>query len=540
MRASGIAIALCVAILGLSGLAGTATAQGRRHAASLITERDLRPTAGQGAPSPGATQAAGAPVGVAGTTQAGAPATSLTPPDPGQQLQQDLLAITNGPGVSRGTWGVVVEDLSTSERLFELNPRALLVPASTAKLVSLASAVDAVGWDYTFETPLLALGPIVDGTLHGDLVVVGSGDPSIGGPGGDDFAVWIDGLKRAGIRRIDGRIVGDDDAFEEPRPGAMWAWDDIAYRSGALFGALNLAENRTAVTLRPGAAVGSPLVITVDPLAEYRPIVNRTVTGDRRSQALVWPEQRPGEEQLTIAGSLPAGSGPIGLFVSVGNPTLWFVNVLRSRLIQAGIGVTGGAVDIDDLAEPLDRSAEQVVYTYHSPPLSAIAQPMLKESINVYAEAVLRLSTGVMGERTNDAALAAIKERLPSWGLDPGALQVVDGSGLSRRDTIAADTLVAILRRMFDPAWMSPWMTGLPIAGHDGTLANRMRRTPAENVLRAKSGTMSNIHALAGYVLTADRQPLAFAIIVNNFEGTGREANAAIDAIAARLATFAR
>ena len=168
------------------------------------------------------------------------------------------------PGVQRATWGIVVQSLATRERLFELNPRSLLVPASAAKLVAVATAVDAVGWDYRFETTLRATGPVSDGVLHGDLLVVGAGDPALGGRAGDDLSTWVTGLTSAGVHRVDGRIVGVDDAFEEPRPGFGWSWDDLGYATGAIFGALNLAENRMPVVVTPGTAAGAPTSVGVD------------------------------------------------------------------------------------------------------------------------------------------------------------------------------------------------------------------------------------------------------------------------------------
>lgn len=443
--------------------------------------------------------------------------------------------------MQRASWGIVVQSLPRHERLFELNPRTFMVPASVAKLVSLAAAVDAVGWDYRFETTLRAAGPVVDGVLRGDLLIAGSGDPSIGGRGGDDLTSWSDAVKAAGIRRIEGRVIGDDDAVDEPRPGAMWAWDDLGYATGALFGALNFAENRAWITVTPAGAAGEPARIAADPPAAARPLGNRVVTGAPGSPQLLWPEQRPSDPALTIAGSTPAGAQPARLLVSAGNPTLWFASVLRGQLLADGIAITGDAFDIDDVPAPQpERAGARLLYTHRSHPLSEIARPLLKESINVYAEAVLRLTTGASGGRTNDEALEAIRRRLPSWGLPPDALQVVDGSGLSRRDALPADTLVAVLQRMYDPSGMSPWMTGLPVAGEDGTLADRLTGTPAEHNVQAKTGTMSNIRSLAGYVRTRDGEPLAFAILVNTFEGTGAQATAAIDAIAVRLAAFRR
>jgi D-alanyl-D-alanine carboxypeptidase/D-alanyl-D-alanine-endopeptidase (penicillin-binding protein 4) len=459
--------------------------------------------------------------------------------NPLDELRQSLLNITRGPGVQRGAWGVVVHSLERDERLFELNPRTLLVPASAAKIVSVATAADAVGWEFRYETTLRAAGPIVDGTLRGDLLVVGSGDPSIGGRAGGDLAAWIDALKAAGIRRIEGRVVGDDDALEEPRPQLAWTWDDLGYTTGALFGALNLGENRTFVTLSPGTAPGAPAVVAVSPQAAYRPLANRVVTGAAGSAALVWPEQRPGEPSLTIAGSLPGGSGPVVLAISVGNPTLWFASVLRRQLVSAGIEVTGEAVDVDDVTPTPERTGT-LLYTHRSRALSEIVQPLLKDSINLYGEAALRLNAAPGAFPTNDAALEGLRQRLEAWGIAASDQQLVDGSGLSRRDVITAEALLTVLRRMYVADNASPFMTGLPIAGVDGSLANRMRGTPAEGNVRGKTGTMSNIRSLTGYVSTADGERLAIVVMVNNFEGTGAEAIQAVDGIAVRLAGFRR
>jgi D-alanyl-D-alanine carboxypeptidase len=158
--------------------------------------------------------------------------------DPVQQLKQDISAATTLPGVQRASWGIVVHSLDRDERLFELNPRALLVPASAAKIVSVASAVDAVGWDYRFETVVRATAPVVDGMLAGDLVVVGSGDPTIAGRGGADLSVWVDALKAQGLRRIDGRVIGDDDPVDRVDR-------DVNCRGAALTGIIGCNDRDT-------------------------------------------------------------------------------------------------------------------------------------------------------------------------------------------------------------------------------------------------------------------------------------------------------
>ena len=476
-----------------------------------------------------------------GVSGCGKPALILVPSlDPLQQLKQDITAATAEPGVQRAAWGIVVHSLDRNERVFEMNPRTLLVPASTAKLVSLASAVDAAGWDYRYETVVRASAPIVDGTIQGDLLIVGSGDPSIGGRAGEQLGAWIDALKAQGLRRIDGRVIGDDDAVDEPRPQLAWAWDDLGYTTGALFGALNLAENRMEITVNPGPALDYQPTFSMEPAAWSRPLRNRTVTGPAQSPLLLWPEQRPGEPFLTIAGSIPIGAPPARLQISVGNPTAWFAGVFRAALISGGIEVTGEAYDVDDVAQRPEWARADVLYTHRSATLAEIAQPMLKNSINLYGEAVLRLNAAKSVFPTNDAALEGLRVRMRAWGIPDDAWQIIDGSGLSRRNAIAPEALVAILQRMYDPSGTSPWMTALPVAGRDGSLAGRMAGTPAEGNVRAKTGTMSNIRTLAGYVRTRDGEHLAFAIMADNFEGSGAAATDAIDRIAVRLATFSR
>jgi D-alanyl-D-alanine carboxypeptidase/D-alanyl-D-alanine-endopeptidase (penicillin-binding protein 4) len=219
---------------------------------------------------------------------------------------------------------------------------------------------------------------------------------------------------------------------------------------------------------------------------------------------------------------------------------LWFANALKARLVRDGIEVTGEAVDIDDVAPTPNRDTMTVLFTHRSHPISEIAQPLLKDSINLYAEALMRLNAAAGAFPTNDAALEGLRKRLDSWGISSSSYQLVDGSGLSRRDAISAEAVLALLERMADRSGMSPFVTGLPVAGVDGSLAGRMKGTAAAGNLRAKTGTMSNIRTLAGYVTARDDERLAFVILINNFEGTSANANDALDAIAVRLASFSR
>ncbi len=462
------------------------------------------------------------------------------PSGSGGPLVEAARAAVASTGVERAAWGVAVRSLERGDTLLEWNADVLMVPASALKLVTLGAAAEAVGWDYAFDTMLVSRGAVVDGVLDGDLVVHGTGDPTIGGRGGGDFAGWVESVRGRGIERVTGRIVGNDDGAEEPLPRFAWAWDDLGYAYGALPGALNFGENRARVTIEPGPQPGTPAVLSLARGLDSVRVANEVETVAAGSTPVVRPMLDPAGHGLRIRGVVPAGGSPLTFPVSAGNPTLAFASMLRHRLVESGVAVDGAPVDIDDAVPAAANGPTAVLHRHRSPPLSAIAEPMLKESLNLYAETVLWLATGPEGPRAADPALDAVRDRLAAWGVAGPHHQIVDGSGLSRRNTITAAALVAVLERFHDPLWTSPWMRALPVAGRDGTLESRLGGTPAEGNLAAKTGSMSNIRSLAGYVRTRDGETLAFAVIVNNFEGSGRDAEAAIDRVAAALAGFSR
>jgi serine-type D-Ala-D-Ala carboxypeptidase/endopeptidase (penicillin-binding protein 4) len=476
------------------------------------------------------------------TACARAPAIAPTPPpNPIQQLRSDIDTLIDQPGHQHGIWGIVVHSLARNERLYEKHPRTLLLPASTMKLVSLAAAAEAVGWDYVYETRMLATGSVVDGVLKGDLVIVGSGDPSVlGRPAGYTFEPWIDALRARGVTRVEGRVVADDDTLEEPKPGFGWSWEDLGNTYGAIPGALNLAENSLDILVSPAALEGLPATIELPAEARDLPVMNDARTAPAGTRTNLWPEFRPGESTLALKGTIGIGEKPVTVSVASGNPTEWFARALRNCVLAAGIDVTGPAVDVDDLPVRPDWLGADVLHTHRSPRLADIAKPLLKDSINLYAEAVLRLATGPSGLRTTDAALDAVRARLESWGVPKEGIQIVDGSGLSRRNLVTPETLLAILRRFYEEGGASPFMQAQAVAGRDGTLTLRMKSTPAEGNAVGKTGSLGNVRTLAGYVKTTDGEPLAFAIMANNFEGPASGVTATIDRLVSRLASLSR
>ena len=466
------------------------------------------------------------------------PATRVAPTNSAARLgglRQELAALLDEAG-SQASWSVAVQSLSSNERLFVRDAQRLLVPGSTIKLMTAVTAAEAVGWDYTFTTQADITGPVTDGVLQGDLLLRGSGDPALHGRGGTELVPALAAALRArGIGRIAGRVIGDDSLVEDARPGLAWSWDDLGTRTGTLAGALNIDENVMRITVAPGATTGVAARVSGPAEASDLPITASAITTGAGTPSSVWPEARPGQVGLVIAGAIASDSPPLVVTAAVGNPTRWFAGVVRTRLIATGIAVDGAAVDGDDIG-PLPASVTPLL-THRSHTLAEVIRPMLKDSINMYAEAVLKLATGPAGVRDTGAALSAERGYLDGWGLDTRAIRLADGSGLSRWNVVSADTLVGLLVRQ---QAMAPFVDALPIAGRDGTLAGRMVGTPAAGNARAKSGSMTHVRSLAGYVTTADGERLAFAVIANNTGLTGPMLDGVIDRLVARLAAFRR
>jgi D-alanyl-D-alanine carboxypeptidase/D-alanyl-D-alanine-endopeptidase (penicillin-binding protein 4) len=482
------------------------------------------------------------------------------------QLRRDLEAMLNDPALARATWGVLVQSLRNGETLFAWNPQKLLLPASNMKLVTLAAAAAELGWDYTYRTRLLSRGAINGGVLAGDLIVVGSGDPSIGNVDGSAerlFGEWAERLKQLGVRTVDGRIVGDDNAFDDEILGFGWSWDDLTEDYAAGVGALQFNENAIRVSVSPGPAPGSPAGISVDPPESGIVVINSVRTDEAGAAASLSAHRLPGQRTLVVAGTVPAGAAvPTALTLAVDNPTLFFVQALRRSLIARGIDVRGPAVDVDDLAMPIDRAGTTPVAEHQSPPLSVLAVRLMKVSQNQYAETFLKTLSLNRSERevpkTERDALAerrdagsrratanmgrtAAQKLFQEWGVDAGSLIIRDGSGLSRYDYLTAQALVTILTHVYKDAKLyEPFAASLPTPGTDGTLANRLRGTAAEHRLRAKTGSMSQVRTLSGYLTTSDDEPLVFSILANNFDTTADVINRATDAMVVKLAEFRR
>ncbi|OFW10259.1 MAG: D-alanyl-D-alanine carboxypeptidase/D-alanyl-D-alanine-endopeptidase [Acidobacteria bacterium RIFCSPLOWO2_02_FULL_67_36] len=441
-----------------------------------------------------------------------------------RHLRSDLDAVFGAPIMARGVWGVDVRSLDTGETLYQLNAGKLMMPASNMKIVTLASTAEALGWDYRYTTTLETGAEVSDGILHGDLLVRGNGDPSINARQGRAAAVldeWAAALKAAGIAAIDGRVVGDDQAFDDEGIGAGWAWDYLEAGYAAPGGALEFNEDTASLTIAAGAAAGAAALVTVTPGAGYT-IVNHAVTAEAGTGQTIDVRRRPDAAILEIAGSIPAGSSPVTRSIAVINPTVFFAQSLRDGLVARGVAVSGSAVDFDDIAVELAGAVpveRRVLASTQSPPLKDIATVLMKVSQNLYAETLLKtLGASKGGLGTTRGGIAAARASLSAWGVPQDALVMVDGSGLSRYNYLTAGTITTVLERMYkDPRHRDAFLATLPIAGKDGTIASRLKRTRAEGNALAKTGSIANVRALSGFLRTRDGEMLVFSILTNDF-----------------------
>lgn len=445
-----------------------------------------------------------------------------------RQLQLDLSAVFNAPITRHATWAVDVRSLDTGESLYRLNADKLVMPASNMKIVTIAAAAEILGWDHRFTTTLETAAPVVNGILEGDLFIRGSGDPTINNRDQRSFEVlerWAEALKQAGITGIRGRIIGDDQAFDDGWLGDGWSWDYLQFGYAAPIGALQFNENVATLTVTPGFAVGAPAHVTLTAGTGYI-IVNRTTTSAADVPERISYTRRLDAPVLEVTGSVPvAGTEPVRAVVrnvAVINPTLFFAQSVKDGLIARGIDVFGEAADIDDVAAEFigtNGSEMRVLATCESPTLREIGTVLMKVSQNQYAETLLKAAGAkVGGLGTATAGRRAFIEVLTAWGLEPGSYVLQDGSGLSRYNYVTASGLTTILERMHtDERHREAFLATLPVAGEDGTLASRMARTRAASNARAKTGSIANVRSLSGYVRTSDGELLAFSIIANDF-----------------------
>lgn len=457
------------------------------------------------------------------------------PPGALADLPAALAELQARPELAGGRIGVCVVDGGTGERLVAAAADRGFATASNMKLVSSAVALTTLGPEHCFRTELWQRGVVANGTLTGELILRGHGDPSFGKvlPGHDPFAPMVAALREAGVQRFVGRIVGDGSWLGTEHLGLGWQWDYLDEDYAAPFGGLCCAGNVVTVRVRPGQD-GPVVEVAPDVLPPPRVRLQQVAAG---VASRVAAHRALGSEIVEVSGTIAADALPQTIAVPVPDPATFAARVLRAHLVGAGIEVE----DRTD-AVPTGAGEERLVATVTSPPLAQLLRQLLGDSDNLYAEQVVRSAAR---EATGDGGTAATARHvaavLGQLGVDTAGMVVADGSGLSRRNLVQPWQLVGVLAAMWRSPHRDVFVQALPLAGRTGTLRTRFRDGPASGRVRAKTGFIARVVCLSGYVPRpeAHAAPLFFSVMLNDFTCDEGAAKAAVDAFVQRLATAA-
>jgi len=450
------------------------------------------------------------------------------------QLVRDLGGILDASVVS-GDWGVIVVSRTRGDTLFHRNADTQLVPASTMKVFTAAMALEVLGPEHRLETTILSEGPIsANGILHGNLVFRGGGDPAFGTkPGEAPLKQLAQQVRDRGITRVTGTVVGDGSSFDGQLVPDGWLprWLQASYATRV--SANSYSQNLVAVRVAPvkGAARAT---VTITPSLDGLPISNAVTVREGSRSAAITVRQDPKTGAFRVGGWIGALSTARSYSYVVENPDLFVAAAFRAALRDVGV-----TVDLPVIARHAGADAVPIA-TITSRPMSELIATMTGSSNNHFAELIFRNASRTAGgpgsaNAGNTLLRSFLADRVGTAGAD---VYAADGSGLSTHDRVTPRALVGVLDYSARAEWGPVLASALPVAGRTETLKSRMRGTPADGKLRAKTGTTSEVTSLSGYVTAANGEELVFAFIYN---GSDRfRARDAIDAMGSTLASFTR
>ncbi|XVU21523.1 D-alanyl-D-alanine carboxypeptidase/D-alanyl-D-alanine endopeptidase [Actinoplanes sp. CA-054009] len=511
-----LAILLCtIAPSAPAAATGVATPPG-----ALTPATDVATSVGALTPAPGVAAAPGAMAAATGVAAApGAMTAAVGVAAAPGAMTAAVDRFLADPALAGAQAGVVVADARSGDFLVNRRGDERLLPASNVKLLTSAAAMALLGPDHRFVTSARTSAKRHGPVLDGDLYLRGSGDPAL-------TPASLDALARdvasTGVRRVTGDLIGDDTAFDDVRLGLEWAWDDEPI--AAPVSALTLSPDRDYLAGTVTVTVSAGPTVRLTPPTSHLKVINQAVTGPGDSTIEV--TRRHGTGALLVTGTIAAGAPAEKHSVTVSDPTVLTAEVFRAALRRHGVQLDGRTKSTRT-APPKSREL-----AWHAgPPLRSLMAPLLKQSNNSMAELLVKAIGGGYWE----AGTTAVAGYLARLGVDPATLRQVDGSGLSRRNLVPPAALARLLLAVRAEPWFATWFAALPVAGDpdplvSGTLRNRMRGTPAAGSVHAKTGTLTGVTALSGYIdgningavdgaidgnINGDR-PLVFSVIVNN------------------------
>jgi serine-type D-Ala-D-Ala carboxypeptidase/endopeptidase (penicillin-binding protein 4) len=500
---------------------------------------------------------------------------SHTKPAGGQRLSRDVEQILSDPGVARGFWGIDVVSLTTGNRLYALNQDKLFTPASNTKLFTTAAAFALIGPDYRFKTTVESNGTVDKyGRLNADLIVVGRGDPNLSGRTlpynlhterkALPIQVLIDladQLVAKGMKYVDGDVVADDSYYVFERYGEGWSQDDLAWEWGAPVSALAINDNVLFAEIKPADRPGERAFLNLAPFPEYYRVDNRvmttpTGTGPRK----IYINREPGSNQITLWGNIPLDDAGASEALAIEDPADFTAKLFRELLEQRGVTIYGRprthhtelaalqTFSVTSIASggggesPVRPGPGLTVLASHeSMPLNDDLRVINKVSQNLHAELTLRLLGKEKGASGSiEGGLEVVRGFLTTAGIKPEQYAFYDGSGLSRENLVSPAAVVQLLKFAHQQPWGKLFEDTLPVAGVDGSLAERLKTPPGKGAVRAKTGSLNHVNSLSGYATTTSGEQIAFSILCNNHNLANKKSLDTIDRIVEKLLTDGR
>ncbi len=490
---------------------------------------------------------------------------------PRKSLPARIDAVLAEPDLARGFWGIEVVSLSTGKVLYDHNSDKLFTPASNTKLFTTAAALALIGPDYTFHTTVETNGTLDrHGRLTGDLILVGRGDPNLSGrelpyalhTERNDHPIealeqLADELVQKGVKYVDGDDIADDSYFAFERYGEGWSQDDLVWADGAPVSALTVNDNVVFVNILPADRAGEHAFVNITPFADYYHIDNRMITTPAGTGRTIFINREPGSTTLTLWGNMPLDDPGANEALAIEDPAEFAAALFRQLLEKRGIVVYGQQrtrhTDLASLStftvtalssarggdEPSRALQNQplVLASHESKPLMEDVRVINKVSQNLHAEILLRLlgrEKGTAG--TVEGGLEVVRGFLNKVGIPPDQYAFYDGSGLSRQNLVTPAALVQLLRYASLQPWGASFRDTLPVAGVDGSLAERFNNDDVQGRVRGKTGSLGGVKTLSGYATTDRGEQVAFAILTNNFNLPARRITDAIDEVVGAIA----
>ena len=488
-----------------------------------------------------------------------------------RSLKTRIASILQQEGARNAFWGIQVISVRDDKKIYGWNEDKLFVPASTAKLFTTAAALVRLGPDFIYSTSVEASAPVdQDGEVHGDLILFGRGDPNLSarvlpyaartertGSPTKVFEELADQVWASGIRAVDGDLIVDDRYFVNQPYGQDWTVGDLVWGYGTPVSALSINDNVITLHALPGEHSGDPAIFSLEPMGSYYEVENHVVTTaktiESSGESAMLAERkisvdRPvGSRVLVVWGQIPENDPGWTESVAINDPSTFAGTFFQQELARHAIVIKGNLkvrhlepFEVSDLHEASHPSAPPpalVIASHQSAPLIESLTVIAKVSQNLHAEMLLR----TLGQERRhlgsvEAGLDEVDQFLQEAGVPVNGVALHDGSGLSRRNLVSPSAMVELLRGMYNSKYQSSWIDLLPVAGVDGSLAQRLRGRNIASRVHAKTGSLAGVASLAGYILPRKGSVLAFAIFVNHHMLTNEEADGLVDRIVEEIA----